>query len=70
MAYQSSSRLIKCGVCERQDTYFHMVESFRPSHQREEPMSLEEAEGREPASGRRGRRICTHCEVECRRVEW
>eukprot|EP00975_Prorocentrum_lima_P055614 11659873-Prorocentrum_lima.AAC.1 len=58
MAYESSSRLIKCGVCEGRDTYFHMVESFRPAHQRDECMTLEEVEGKAPPTGKRGRRIC------------
>eukprot|EP00975_Prorocentrum_lima_P007721 1655174-Prorocentrum_lima.AAC.1 len=47
-----------------------MTESFRPAHQRDEPMTLEEVEGRAPASGRRGRRICKECELRCRQQEW
>eukprot|EP00975_Prorocentrum_lima_P020391 4292045-Prorocentrum_lima.AAC.1 len=47
-----------------------MVESHRPTHQRVEHMTLEEVDGKVPPTGKRGRRICQECEVECRRSEW
>eukprot|EP00975_Prorocentrum_lima_P009360 1990489-Prorocentrum_lima.AAC.1 len=33
-------------------------------------MTLEEVDGKAPPTGKRGRRICQQCEVECRREEW
>eukprot|EP00975_Prorocentrum_lima_P053982 11323416-Prorocentrum_lima.AAC.1 len=50
--------------------YFKLMESWRPEHQVADPMTLAEAEGEEPASRRRGRRICPRCELECRKHEW
>eukprot|EP00975_Prorocentrum_lima_P011954 2539765-Prorocentrum_lima.AAC.1 len=33
-------------------------------------MTLEELDGKAPPTGRRGMRICSECEVGCRREEW
>eukprot|EP00975_Prorocentrum_lima_P000610 120896-Prorocentrum_lima.AAC.1 len=33
-------------------------------------MTLEEVDGKVPASEQRGRRICNQCELDCRKVEW
>eukprot|EP00975_Prorocentrum_lima_P009878 2102582-Prorocentrum_lima.AAC.1 len=47
-----------------------MLESGRPEFQWDEPMTLAEAEGKVPATGKRGKRICRVCELECRKKEW
>eukprot|EP00975_Prorocentrum_lima_P003534 773347-Prorocentrum_lima.AAC.1 len=46
------------------------MESWRPERQLDDPMTLADAEGKEPASRRRGRRICSMCEFKCRTNEW
>eukprot|EP00975_Prorocentrum_lima_P029013 6094876-Prorocentrum_lima.AAC.1 len=46
------------------------MESWRPEHQIGDPMTLAEVEVKEPASRRRGRRICPMCELRCRTNEW
>eukprot|EP00975_Prorocentrum_lima_P026325 5533096-Prorocentrum_lima.AAC.1 len=70
MAYQSERREATCAACEKITPYFKMIVSTRSEHQRQEPMTLAEAEGKEPATGLRGNRICCACELECRKKEW
>eukprot|EP00975_Prorocentrum_lima_P019359 4078123-Prorocentrum_lima.AAC.1 len=44
--------------------YFRLIESWRPEHSLDGPMTLMEDEGKAP------RRICPICELRCRKEEW
>eukprot|EP00975_Prorocentrum_lima_P012700 2690494-Prorocentrum_lima.AAC.1 len=58
MAFQSQRREVACAGCGSASSYFKLMESWRPEHQIDEPMTLALDEGKEPASRRRGRRVC------------
>eukprot|EP00975_Prorocentrum_lima_P039727 8346628-Prorocentrum_lima.AAC.1 len=67
---QSQRKEVQCAVCGRLSSYFKLIESWRPDHAIDDPMTIAQEEGNEPASRRRGRRICPLCELECRKNEW
>eukprot|EP00975_Prorocentrum_lima_P006119 1320943-Prorocentrum_lima.AAC.1 len=56
--FQRQRKEIACAVCGRQASYFTLMESWRPEHSIDDTMTIAEGEGKEPASRRRGRRIC------------
>eukprot|EP00975_Prorocentrum_lima_P056029 11744287-Prorocentrum_lima.AAC.1 len=62
MAYQSARNEIPCYGCGTMRPYFKLIGSWRPEHSLDGPMTLMEEEGKEPMTGRRGRRICPMCE--------
>eukprot|EP00975_Prorocentrum_lima_P069516 12926808-Prorocentrum_lima.AAC.1 len=50
MPYQSERREVHCAACGEMAPYFRLMESWRPEHQYAEPMTLAQAEGKEPAT--------------------
>eukprot|EP00975_Prorocentrum_lima_P038164 8024896-Prorocentrum_lima.AAC.1 len=62
MAFQSERKVMPCYACGGLLPFFKMIESWRPAHSLDDPMTLMEDEGNEPMTGKRGRRICPTCE--------
>eukprot|EP00975_Prorocentrum_lima_P051765 10842371-Prorocentrum_lima.AAC.1 len=67
MAFQSDRKLVPCYACGEMLPFFEMIESWRPEHSLDDPMTLMQDEGKEPMTGRKkGERMC---ELKCRKEE-
>eukprot|EP00975_Prorocentrum_lima_P002752 608163-Prorocentrum_lima.AAC.1 len=53
--FQSGRKEVRCYACGIPRPYFKFIESWRPEHSRDDPMTLAQEEGKEAATRRRGR---------------
>eukprot|EP00975_Prorocentrum_lima_P020159 4243363-Prorocentrum_lima.AAC.1 len=58
--FRSGRREVPCYNCQKQFAYFKMIESWRPEHPLDGPMTLLEEEGKEPASTKEGKKDLPH----------